>query len=230
MLGSTEWVETHADELKAHAAVYINTDTNDRGYFFAGGSHTLEGFVNGVERDVWDPESKVSVFERNKALAAVSAIDGDAGEDADAVESATADLHIAALGSGSDFTPFLQHLGVASLNVGYGGEDDGGIYHSIYDDFYWYTHFSDTSFVYGKSMSQTVGIAMMRLADADVLPFGFNTLSATARRYTKQLQALRGTRAAKIAERNQAIASGYYAMTNDPRDPSSAPPVQVRSA
>jgi N-acetylated-alpha-linked acidic dipeptidase len=227
LLGSTEWVETHAEELKAHAAVYINTDTNDRGYFFAGGSHTLEGFVNGVERDVRDPESKVSVFERNKALLAVSAINGDADDEAASADSAGSDLHIDALGSGSDFTPFLQHLGVASLNVGYGGEDDGGIYHSIYDDFYWYTHFSDSSFVYGKAMSQTVGIAMMRLADADVLPFGFSTLTATARRYTKQLQQLWATRAAKIAERNAAIASGYYAMTNDPRDPSSAPAVQV---
>jgi N-acetylated-alpha-linked acidic dipeptidase len=227
LLGSTEWAETHADELKAHAAVYINTDGNGRGYFFAGGSHTLEGFVNGVERDVWDPESKVTVFERNKALLAVSAINGDAGDETISADSAGSDLHIDALGSGSDFTPFLQHLGVASLNVGYQGEDGGGIYHSIYDDFYWYTHFSDTSFVYGKALSQSVGIAVMRLADADLLPFAFNTLTATARRYTTQLQTLRGTRAKKIAERNAAIAMGYYAMTNDPHDPSKAPPVQA---
>ncbi len=227
LLGSTEWVETHADELKAHGAVYINTDGNGRGYFSAGGSHALEGFVNGVERDVWDPEAKVSVFERNKALLAVNAVSGTSGDRAMSADSAGSDLHIDALGSGSDFTPFLQHAGVASLNVGYDGEDDGGIYHSIYDDFYWYTHFSDTSFVYGRALSQTVGIAVMRLADADILPFAFTTLTATVRGYTTELQHLRAARAARIAARNAAIASGYYAMTSDPRDPSIAPPAET---
>src|SRR5205823_6414871 len=111
------------------------------------------------------------------------------------------DLRIGALGSGSDFTPFLQHLGIASLNLGFGGEDQGGIYHSIYDDFYWFTHFSDTAFVYGRALAQAAGQAVMRLADADVLPFAFGTLAETAQRYVTELQQLRDRRATEIAER-----------------------------
>jgi N-acetylated-alpha-linked acidic dipeptidase len=226
LLGSTEWVETHAAELKEHAAVYFNTDGNGRGFFEAAGSHTLEDFVNGIERDVMDPEAKVSVWDRSKAAEALAAGRGARSRDAGA-DSLLSDLHIGALGSGSDYTPFLQHLGIASLNLGYGGEDRGGIYHSIYDDFYWYTHFGDTSFVYGRALAQTVGIAVMRAADADVLPFGFTNLTATAKTYTKELEELRTTRAKEIGARNRAISAGYYAAASDPREPTIAPPSQV---
>jgi len=173
LLGSTEWGETHAAELSAHAVAYLNSDTNDRGYLGIEGSHSLERFINGIAKDVQDPEAHVSSWRRNKAEREVQG-------DADAMSGD--DLRIGALGSGSDFTPFLQHLGVAALNLGYGGEDDGGIYHSIYDDFYWYTHFSDTSFVYGRALAQVAGKAVMRLADADVLPFVFTNLAATTQR------------------------------------------------
>jgi N-acetylated-alpha-linked acidic dipeptidase len=109
------------------------------------------------------------------------------------------------------------------MNLGYGGEDNGGIYHSVYDDFYWYTHFSDSSFVYGKALAQTAGTAVMRLANADLLPFGFTNLAETATGYLKQLQQLRDTRAEQISERNRAIGEGVYLATSDPRDPTSAP-------
>ncbi|HEY0779733.1 MAG TPA: transferrin receptor-like dimerization domain-containing protein, partial [Gemmatirosa sp.] len=128
------------------------------------------------------------------------------------------------LGSGSDFTPFLQHLGVAALNIGYGGEDDSGIYHSIYDDFYWYTHFSDTSFVYGRALAQTAGTAVMRLADADVLPFAFTNLAGTARGYVRELEQLRDRRADEIAERARELDEGAYTATRDPRAPTAPPP------
>src|SRR5580765_2903527 len=168
LLGSTEWVEAHADELKAHAVAYLNSDTNSRGYLGVSGSHSLEKFINGVEKDIVDPESNVSSWKRNQAALVMQG---------NAEARAGGDLRIGALGSGSDFTPFLQHLGIASLNVGYGGEDDGGIYHSIYDDFYWYTHFSDTAFVYGRALAQAAGQAVMRLANADILPFAYTNLS-----------------------------------------------------
>ena len=155
LLGSTEWAETHADELRTKGVAYLNTDTNDRGYLGMEGSHVLEKFINGVARDIDDPETHLSVWKR---LQAAVIQNGTPDERKDARD--RADLRIGALGSGSDFTPFLQHLGVPSLNLGYGGEDDGGIYHSIYDDFYWYTHFSDTSFVYGRALAQTVGTAL----------------------------------------------------------------------
>ncbi|HEY5219272.1 MAG TPA: transferrin receptor-like dimerization domain-containing protein, partial [Gemmatimonadaceae bacterium] len=130
-------------------------------------------------------------------------------------------------GSGSDYTPFLQHLGIASLNLGFGGEDQGGVYHSVYDDFYWYTHFSDTSFVYGRALAQTVGRAVMRLADADVLPFVYTNLATTVKGYTRELQQLRDQRAAEIEATNRAIKAGDYALVSDPRDPTSAPAMEV---
>jgi N-acetylated-alpha-linked acidic dipeptidase len=141
LLGSTEWAEAHADELQQHAAVYINTDSNGRGYFFAGGSHTLEKFINGVARDIEDPEKNIPVWKRSQ----LQRIRSSSGEQRQEARSRP-DLRIGALGSGSDYTVFVDHLGIASLNLGYGGEDGGGIYHSIYDDFYWYTHFADTDF------------------------------------------------------------------------------------
>ena len=218
LLGSTEWVEAHADELRRSAVAYLNSDTNGRGYLGIEGSHTLEKFINGVAKDVDDPEAKVSAWKRNQSAALRF---GSAESRREARE--RDDLRIGALGSGSDFTPFLQHLGIASLNLGYGGEDDGGIYHSIYDDFYWYTHFSDTSFVYGRALAQTVGIAVMRLASADVLPFAFTNLAETAERYAKEIQKLRDTRAEDIVERNRQIEDNVFAITSDPRAPSSAP-------
>ncbi|MGA3213021.1 MAG: M28 family peptidase, partial [Terriglobales bacterium] len=139
LLGSTEWGEEHADELRQHATVYLNTDANGRGYLFAGGSHTLEKFMNGVERDIEDPETNLSVWKRNQ----LRLIGGAAPEQRQEARTRP-DLRLSALGSGSDYTVFVDHLGIASLDLGYGGEDGGGIYHSIYDDFYWYSHFSDT--------------------------------------------------------------------------------------
>jgi N-acetylated-alpha-linked acidic dipeptidase len=218
LIGSTEWAETHAEELRRHAVAYLNTDSNERGYLGVAGSHSLEKFASEVAKDVEDPESKVSAFQRLRAAQLVNGSPEVRREARD-----RADLRIGALGSGSDYTPFLQHLGIASLNLGYGGEDDGGIYHSIYDDFYWYTHFSDTSFVYGRALAQTVGLTVMRLAAADVLPLGFTNLAETAQRYTRELQQLRDRRAEEIGDRNRAIEDGSYAAANDPRAPLRAP-------
>jgi N-acetylated-alpha-linked acidic dipeptidase len=214
LLGSTEWAETHADSLVAHAVAYLNSDTNGRGYLGVEGSHSLESFINGVEKDITDPESNVSSWKRNQAAAVLRG---------NAEARAGGDLRIGALGSGSDYTPFLQHLGIASMNLGYGGEDDGGIYHSIYDDFYWYTHFSDTSFVYGRALAQAVGTTVMRLADADVLPFVFTNLAATTHRYIDELQQLRDSRAKAIEEDRQRATDSVYAIVRDPRDPVGAP-------
>ena len=218
LLGSTEWVEAHADELKAHAVAYLNSDTNSRGYLGIEGSHSLEKFINGVALDVEDPESGVSSWKRTQASRILSG-STDARREARTRD----DLRIGALGSGSDYSSFLDHLGVASLNLGYGGEDEGGIYHSIYDDFYWYTHFSDTAFVYGRALAQTAGIAVLRLANADLLPFAFTNLAETIQTYVKDLQSLRDRRAEQIAERNRQIEDGVFRFTSDPRDPVSAP-------
>jgi N-acetylated-alpha-linked acidic dipeptidase len=218
LLGSTEWAETHADELKAHAVAYLNSDTNGRGYLGISGSHSLEKFINGVAMDIDDPESGVSAWKRVQARRILS---GSAESRKDARD--RDDLRIGALGSGSDYSSFIDHLGVPSLNLGYGGEDDGGIYHSIYDDFYWFTHFSDTSFVYGRALAQTAGTAVLRLANADLLPFAFTNLAETVQGYVKDLQSLRDRRAEQIAERNREIDEGLFKLASDPRDPVTAP-------
>src|SRR3954469_11691997 len=218
LLGSTEWVEAHADELKAHAVAYLNSDTNSRGYLGIEGSHSLEKFINGVSMDVEDPESGVSSWKRLQASQIVSG-SSDARRDARDRD----DLRIGALGSGSDYSSFIDHLGIASLNLGYGGEDDGGIYHSIYDDFYWYTHFSDTAFVYGRALAQAAGLSVLRLANADLLPFAFTNLAETAKGYVKDLQSLRDRRAEQITERNREIEEGLFRFTSDPRAPVTAP-------
>lgn len=219
LLGSTEWVETHADELRQHAAVYINTDANDRGLFEMGGSHSLEQFINGVARDIEDPESKMSVWQRSQLSQIANAKSADDRKEL----RQRGDLRIEALGSGTDFTGFLDHIGIASLNLGYGGEDEQGIYHSIYDDFYWYTHFSDTDFVYGRALAQTIGTSVMRLADAEVLPYDFVDFADTVQKYSKDLQKLLADKQEEIRERNQELDEGVFKATYDPRRPTVAP-------
>ena len=220
LLGSTEWVEQHAEELRQHAAVYINTDGNDRGLFQWAGSHSLEQFINGVARDIEDPETKMTVWQRLHLAAIAGAKSADDRKEL----RQRPDMRIEALGSGTDFTGFLDHLGIASLNLGYGGEDEQGIYHSIYDDFYWYTHFSDTDFVYGRALSQTIGTSVMRLADAEVLPFDFVNFADTVEKYTKDLEKLLTEKQDEIRERNQEIDEGVFKATFDPRRPTVAPP------
>ncbi|MCU1284183.1 MAG: Glutamate carboxypeptidase [Acidobacteriales bacterium] len=219
LLGSTEWGEAHADELRQHAAAYINTDGNGRGYFGAAGSHSLESFINGVAKDITDPEKKIPVWKRQQAQE-ISEGDKDARKDA----RSRADLRIGALGSGSDYTVFIDFLGIATLNVGYGGEDNGGIYHSIYDDFYWFTHFSDTDFSYGRALSQTVGTAVMRLANADVVPLRFGNLSDTVAKYTTEVKKLLQDRKDSITEDNTRIDDGVFDAVSDPKRPTFAPP------
>jgi N-acetylated-alpha-linked acidic dipeptidase len=221
LLGSTEWAEQHAGELQANAAVYINTDSNDRGYLNVGGSHTLEKFINGVERDIEDPETKLSVWKRDELARIKKASPDDLQE-----VRHRADLRISALGSGSDYTAFLQHLGIAALNLGYEGEGGGGIYHSIYDDFYWYTHFSDTQFVYGRALAQTVGTSVMRLADAELLPLDFTNFADTVRKYVEELRRLLKKEQDETRERNKQIEEGVFAATADPRQVSIPPKVE----
>ncbi|HEV2671239.1 MAG TPA: M28 family metallopeptidase [Gemmatimonadales bacterium] len=220
LLGSTEWVEAHADELGTKAVAYLNTDSNGRGFLSMAGSHSMQRFINDVARDIEDPETRLSVLKRAQLRAIADAATPERRREI----RSESDLRIGALGSGSDYTPFLQHVGIAALNLGYGGEDGGGIYHSIYDDFAWYTRFDDTSFVYGRALAQTVGTAVLRLADADVLPFEFTGLSATVGRYLKEVQKLQQDEQEETAERNRQLDEGVFAATADPRERSVAPP------
>ena len=171
------------------------------------GSHTLEKFINGVAGTSRIRRRRFRCGSGCSCRGSQSI--ADAGRAASRIAQARADLRIGALGSGSDYTAFLDHLGVASLNLGYGGEDGGGIYHSIYDDFYWYTHFADTDFVYGRALAQTAGTAVMRLAGAELLPFDFDDFTDTIRRYIEEVQKLcRRPSATRSCERNRQIDEG----------------------
>ena len=220
LLGSTEWAEAHADELEQKAAVYINSDSNGRGYLGVEGSHTLEQFINGVAKSIQDPEKNISVWKRSQLGRIANA---RSPEDKSDVRQRT-DLRISALGSGSDYTVFLDHLGVASLDIGFGGEDGGGIYHSIYDDFYWYTHFSDKDFLYGIALAQTGGTAVLRLADADILPFDFSNFAETVKKYLDELKLLLNSKQEEIQEQNKELDEGVFSATADPRETHIAPP------
>ena len=220
LLGSTEWAEEHADELRQHAVAYINSDSNGRGFFYASGSHSLEHFLNGVTHDVPDPEkAPMSVWKRRRMALEERAKPEDRG----AIRKRP-DNRISALGDGSDYTAFLDHLGVAALSMGFGGEDEEGIYHSIYDDFYWYTHFSDTTFVYGRALAQTAGTAVMRLADADLLPYEFSDLADTVHGYATDLEKLLADRQKEAVERQQELKEGMYQAVSDPKHPMGPPP------
>jgi N-acetylated-alpha-linked acidic dipeptidase len=222
LLGSTEWVETHVSELQDHTVAYINSDSNGRGFFRARGSHSLEHFINEVARDITDPEKNISVWKRSQLYRIANS---KSAEDRQELRQRN-DLRIGALGDGSDYTAFIHHAGIASLNLGFGGEDDGTAYHSIYDDFYWYTHFSDTDFAYGRALAQTAGTAVLRLADADLLPYQFTNTSDTIRQYVKDLQKSLKTSQDKIRERNRQIDEGVFSATADPKKTSVPPPVQ----
>ena len=221
LIGSTEWAEEHADELRRKAAVYINSDGNGRGFFGAGGSHSLQRFINDVVKDVPDPETGLSVWKRSQ-LATVS----NAAAPYRTALRGGADIRIAALGSGSDFTPFLQHLTLATLNIGFGGEDGNGIYHSIYDNFEHFTRWNDSSFVYGRALAQAGGIAMLRLANAELLPFEFGSLSSTVNTYADEVKALLVTRRDEATERNRQLDDGVFRATVDPKEPD-APPARA---
>ena len=211
LLGSTEWAEEHAAALRQHAAVYINSDSNGRGFLGVSGSHSLEQLINSVARDVPDPETSMPVWKRLQ----LRRIREETGENRGELR-ARPDLRIGALGSGSDYTVFLDHLGIASLNLGYGGEDGGGIYHSAYDDFYWYTHFSDTKFVYERALAQTAGTAVMRLADAGYLPFQFTDLADTVRRYVNEVKELWKEKHDSIEEQDRELDEGVFRAIADP--------------
>ncbi len=212
LLGSTEWVETHAAELKAHAAFYINSDSNARGFLNMGGSHTLERFLNEVGREVVDPEKRISVAERARARNLLRA-----GPEEQREIRNRRDLRLDALGSGSDFTPFLQHLGVASVNLGFGGEGhDAGVYHSIYDSFDHYTRFVDPSFDYGVALVQTAGRTILRGANAEVLPFEFSAFVDSLGGYFKEVTRLADEMREATESRNRLISDRTYQAVADP--------------
>ena len=212
LIGSTEWAEHHAQELQQKAVAYINSDGNGRGFFGAGGSHTLEKLVNESAKEVIDPQTGVNVLERLKSVQASNA--GNTKAKKDILTRSSNPLF--ALGSGSDYTPFIQHLGIPSLNIGYGGEDDGGEYHSIYDSYDLYVRFKDPKFEYGVALAKTAGRITMRLANADVLPFDFKAFHKTVNGYMTEVMTLLDNTRESTEVENQMITEKRYTLAADP--------------
>jgi N-acetylated-alpha-linked acidic dipeptidase len=227
LLGSTEWAEQHAAELKAKAVVYINSDSNGRGFLRADASYSAQRLIDEVAADVRDPETSVSVRRRALAAIAVRGFAPDAGEgDKRLARLAAAgpDLPIAPLGSGSDYTPFVQHLGIASINVEFTGEEEqGGVYHSQYDTYEHYVRFGDPGFRYGVALAQTAGRLVLRSADAEVAPLQFGELAAGIAADIDELRELTASVRARVAATNQLLDSGAFALAANP-DRASAPP------
>lgn len=205
LIGSTEWVEDHIPELKEKAVAYINTDGNSRGYLGAGGSHSLEAMVSQVANAVTDPQKGVSVAERRKAANVMRGGDNS--------------FKLSALGSGSDYTPFIQHTGIASLNLGYGGEGSGGEYHTIYDTYSHYTRFKDPGFQYGVALANTAGRISLRLANAEVLPFELTRWHSTIEGYLGEVMKTLEDMRAEVEKHNKLVASDAYQLTMDPKKP-----------
>ena len=222
LIGSTEWVEDHAKELQQKAVVYINSDGNGRGFMNAEGSHALEGLVTEISKEVIDPQTKVTVFERARANSAVKA--SGAKEKKEALGKST--FTVDAMGSGSDYSSFIQHLGVPSLQFGYGGENGGGEYHSIYDSYDDYARFKDPTFEYGVALSKTAGRAALRMADAELLPFDFRSLQKTVSGYVKDLMSKTEQMRETTAAENELIKSNSYSLSYDPKDQRKLPVVK----
>jgi len=220
LLGSTEWAETHAKDLQEHAVMYINTDGTGRGLLSAEASYGLRSLMNGVAADVVDPETKVSIRERALAAIEVEALAPGASPDtkADAKEAASGgDLPLGNLGSGSDYTPFVQHLGIASINLGYSGEgQSGGVYHSAYDSFDHFDKFGDPGFVYGVVLAETAGRLVLRAADAEVTPMRFIDLASTVAAQTDELKKLVTTQREHALTTDRLLDDKAFSLAADP--------------
>ncbi len=214
LLGSTEWAEHNASTLREKAVIYINSDGNGRGFLSAGGSHTLERLVNEVASTVTDPQTGVMVKDRLRARRRVAG---------DAEVGAQGDLRIAPLGSGSDYSPFLQHLAIASLNIGFGGENGGGSYHSAYDSYDHYTRFQDPGFAYGRALAQVAGRLTLRMANAEILPLRMDNWVFQVQKYVTELSELITTMREETQRHNSLLDAGAFTLASDPRKSFVAP-------
>lgn len=209
LIGSTEWVEDHQEELKEKTIAYINTDSNGRGFLFAGGSHTLESMVSEILTDINDPQTDVTLAERRSAFNQVTGSEKD--------------FSLYAVGSGSDYSPFIQHAGIASLNLGFGGESSGGEYHTIYDTYDHYKRFKDHDFAYGVALAKVAGRIVLRLANADVLPFEFKRWESTISTYISEVMDLTDKMRKETEKHNKMVANNVYKLASNPKDNLKAP-------
>ncbi len=206
LIGSTEWVETHAKELRKKAVAYINTDGTGAGFLGAGGSHTLERFFDQITHVVNDPQKEVSVFERRNAIETLKG------------NPSWAYYKLSALGSGSDYSPFFQHLGISSFNMGFGGESLGGEYHTMYDSYKLYKRFKDPTFQYGVTLAKVAGRTSLRLANAEILPFEFQHFTKIVSGYVDEISQLADKLREEVQIHNKLVTKGIYDIVSNPSD------------
>jgi len=232
LLGSTEWAETHAAELKAKALVYINTDNNGRGFLGVEGSHSLEHYVGRVASDVLDPQTGVSVDARRRAvvMTASAASGGERiKEVAKIVADASKDYPLDPLGSGSDYSSFLQHLGLAALNVGFGGEGDaGGVYHSAYDTWEHHSKFVDPGFAYASALAKTAGRLVLRMSESDLPVQRYGDFATTVSSYLDEVKKLADRKREEQVAQGKLFAANAFKLSDDPTRTSGLPtPLKV---
>ena len=207
LLGSTEWVEYHLDEIQEKMVVYINTDGTGVGFMGVSGSHSLEKFVNEVASEVKDPVQDVTLKKRIRSRLRISG-NKDAERD---------DLRIYPLGSGSDYTAFIHHAGVPALNIGFGGESGGGSYHSIFDSYDHYKRFSDGDYIYGTTLAKVNGRLVLRLSEADILPFRFMNMAENIGTFIESNKKLAKTVAEKTKRRNRLLNEKAFTISANPK-------------
>ena len=226
LLGSTEWVETHADELKRKALLYINTDNSTRGFLSADGSHDLQHFVDQASDEVLDPQTGIPVAARSRAnILAENYVNPDAARpDLVLAARSTGDLPLGPLGSGSDYSPFVQHLGIPAVHIGFGGEDfSGGSYHSAYDTYYHVMHFDDPGMQYGAALSKVVGRLVLRSSAGPRIPARYGDFASAVSRYLDEVMKLATTQREKDRTLADLRREGAFKLASAPYDPMVAP-------
>ena len=234
LLGSTEWAETHAAELKAKGVVYINSDGNSRGFFRASGSHAYQHLINQVAGDVTDPETGVSVERRLRARLMVAAAEPGATGEAKTAGRVAADpardILIGPLGSGSDYSAFLHHLGLPSIDLAYGGEGQSdGVYHSLYDDYEHHAAFVDPGFAYDALLAKTVGRVVLRIADAQLPVQRYGDFADTVARYLDEVKTQNATTRDDAQAQARLLDANAYALAADPRVSHATPAALAQS-
>ena len=223
LLGSTEWAETHAKELQSKAIVYINSDGNGRGILSADASYTMQELVNQVASDVKDPETGANARDRATAALQVEALASGARDELKARAKKAASsgvLPMADMGSGSDYSPFVQHLGIASIDIGYSGEgESGGVYHSAYDTFEHYDRFGDPGFAYGVALAETTGRLSLRAADADLVPLQASDFAETVADKVEDLRKLLKSEREHAEALDRLLDDKAFALAADPTEP-----------
>ncbi len=222
LIGSTEWAEQHAAELKAKAVLYVNSDTNGRGFIQAEGSHALQHFLSEAARDVKDPETGARCWPGRSPKDASS--NYETGTQAESARGSNGELQLGALGSGSDYTPFLQHLGVNSVNLGFEGESQYGVYHSAYDSFDHFRRFVDPTFEYGVALAKVAGRIMLRAAQAQLIPARETDFAASIAAYDDELHKLADGMRSKTRELAKLLEDDSYKLAANPDKPRTAPP------